>query len=135
MNELRINQNKVSHIEIYDETKGVISYWNGNINYVWMEADYFKFLWIFKTKLLNYSEGYYRNSKRKWITNDTPIELKNHHFVKDKFVYTLPRIKIYLGSKLIEEMYFESLKSAKDYCRENFPNAKLMIDKNNESAK
>ena len=47
--ETRINPEEVSHIEICDTHKGRKVYYNGYTDYIWMEADYFKFLWLFKT--------------------------------------------------------------------------------------
>jgi hypothetical protein len=117
MKEVRINPQQVSHIQIYDECKGV-RYLFGTIDYVWMEEDSFLFLWFYK--ILNYPAGFYRNCKRKSISNDTPLELEHWHFVRDNCIWSRPKIEIFAGGKQIKTEYFESIEQAKEYCDKNF---------------
>jgi hypothetical protein len=115
--ETRINPQQVSHIQIYDECKGV-RYQYQTIEYVWMEEDSFLFLWFYK--VLNYPAGFYRDCKRRYISNDTPLELEHWHFVRDNYVWSKPKVEIFVGEKRIKTEYFESLEQAKEYCDTNF---------------
>lgn len=100
MNQLRINKDLVTYIKVYNTLEGILSYWNGSIKYIQMEANYFKFLWFIKTPILNYPEGIYRNCKRKWVVNDTPTTLlKNEYIFADK-LFTKPKIEIFAQEKI-----------------------------------
>lgn len=125
--ETRINPNQVSHITISDAKKGREYYWYGHVDYVWMEAEYFKFLWLFKTPFKNYEEGYYRNCKRKWISNDTPTELRKSEYTLLGEIYTLPKVLIFSGEKEIKRRYFETIEEAKELATSNFPNCNVII--------
>ena len=126
--EIRVNKEQISHIEIYDTHIGVKSYWNNYIPYIWMEADYFKFLWLFKTPFKNYKEGFYRDSKRKRISNDTPCEVDDEReLVVGDYIWTKPHIQIFCGKYKIKSIYFEDLKSAKTYCDKKFSNVNVTL--------
>ena len=128
MKETRINPNQVSHITICDAKKGREYYWNGYVDYVWMEAEYFKFLWLFKTSFKNYEAGYYKNYKRAWITNDTPTELRKSEYTLLGEVYTLPRVSIFAGGKEIKNRYFETLEQVKEWVTLNFNNCNVIVE-------
>lgn len=125
MKETRINPNQVSHITIYDECKGV-RYQYQTIDYVWMEEDSFLFLWFYK--ILNYPAGFYRNCKRKWISNDTPLEIEDWHFVRDNCIWSRPKIEIFCAEKRIKIKYFKSIEQAKKWVTSNFPNCNVIIE-------
>jgi hypothetical protein len=123
----KINPQQITHIKIYDEIKGIYSYYNNVIDCVWMEASYFHFLWFIKTNILNYSAGFYKNKKREIWSNEYPIEVGEHNTVRDNCLYTKAKIEIYFGEKQIKRMYFETFKEAKKYCIENYPEVSVTI--------
>lgn len=125
---LLINKDIVSHIRVFNNTKGRLCKWRGTLEYVWMDTDYFKFLWLFKTPILNYPAGFYRNSKRRWVVNDAPTELRDGEYVFNNAIWTKPRIEIYAGDHLIKTMYFENRHDALEFCGEKFSNVNIHIN-------
>ena len=126
--ETRINPKQVSHIEICDAHKGIHCYWGGYADVVWMEADYFKFFWLFKTKSINYVAGYYKDCKRHWLGNDTAIDLKDREYDLLGEVYTKPSISIFCAEKRIKTEYFDTIEQAKEWTSNNFPNCSVIIN-------
>ena len=126
--ETRINPEQVSHIYIKDNRKGREYFWNGYMYYIWMEAEYFKFLWLFKTKSINYVAGYYKDCKRHWLGNDTAVELKYREFDLLGEVYTKPCVSIFCAEKRIKTEYFDTVEQAKEWTSNNFPNCNVIIN-------
>ena len=124
--ELRINPNNVSHIKVFEALKGRMSIWNGQIEYTWREVEYTKVLWIFKTKSVEYKEGYYRTCKRSWLVNDEPIEIKETEFILGDSLWTHPRIEIFAGKELIKTKYFKTFEEAKRYTTKYYPNVNVI---------
>lgn len=123
--EIRINPNQVSHIKIYDKCKGV-RYQYQTIDYVWMEEDSFLFLWFYK--ILNYPAGFYRNCKRRYISNGMPLELEDWHFVRDNCIWSRPKVEIFSAEKRIKDRYFKTIEQAKEWVTENFSNCNVIIE-------
>lgn len=125
--EKKINPNNVSHIEIYDTHKGRESYWNDYVDYIWMEADYFKFLWLFKISSIGYKAGYYKNCKREWLSNDEPVGLRKQEYTLLGEIHTYPKMIVYSGGYKITEEYYESVEEIYKICDEKFPNVNVIL--------
>lgn len=124
-----INKENISHIILIDAKKGVKYPWGNNIEYVWMEAEYFKFLWLFKTPIENYKQGYYKNRKREWLDNSEPLELnRKKHYVLQGFVHTFPHIEIYLGKDLIHTEFFSTFEEAEKHIKDNYSNCNIKYE-------
>ncbi len=126
--EIRINPQNVSHIEIYKAHKGREGWYMGGYgNLTWQPKKYFKFLWLFKTNLLHYEEGYYYdNWERSWYY-DTPYEIKESEYSLLGEIYTKPKLVIYSGGKEIYREYFEDLEKIKQLCNEKFPHCNVIL--------
>ena len=126
--ETRINSEQVSYITIKNTCKGRKVYYNGYTDYIWMEADYFKFLWLFKTKYVNYVAGYYKNQKREWLVNGHATELRGGEYDLLGEVYTKPCVSIFCAEKRIKTEYFDTIEQAKEWTSNNFPNCNVIIN-------
>lgn len=111
-----INKDLVSYIVITDVTEGVECW----------DVDYFKLFWLFSTPSVNYNSGFYKDRKREWITNDTPLKMKKEHLVIDGKVYTKPSIKIFCGKELIHKEYFPTFVEAKEHVELYYPNCQVI---------
>ena len=121
-----VNKDQVSHIIITDVTEGVECWYGTFQKYVWMDVDYFKLFWLFTTPSINYNSGFYKDRKREWITNDTPLKMKKEHLVIDGKVYTKPSIKIFCGKELIHKEYFPTFVEAKEHVELYYPNCQVI---------
>ena len=126
-----INKEQVSHLLVYDEQIGAKTSWGNIVKHVWMEAEYFKLLWFIETPIKNYEKGYYKDRKREWMCNDTPLKLEEYkHLVKDKHVYTRPHIEIYLGKDLLHREYFYTFVELEQHVKDNYKNCTIKYDNN-----
>ena len=124
-----INKEQISHLTVFKETEGVHSFWNGYLKHVWMETDYFKFLWLFKTSWVNYEKGFYRNFKRSWMSNNTPFKInEKQHFVKNNSVWTYSFIYIFSAGKEIHKEYFKTYKELEKHIKENYNNCTIKYE-------
>lgn len=116
-----INSSNVTHIVVNKETEGIETCHGGFVKRVYMEAEYFHFLWFFKTSLKNYEEGFYRDCKRKWISNDTPFEINNKkQFIRDNSVWTFPFIQVFCGKDIIHTEYFKTYQELEQHVKDNY---------------
>lgn len=126
--ETRLDVSKVTHIKITDSFIGIETGW-GIKQYKYCEATYFKFLiW----KFLEHEAGYWRDGKQYSSCLSpmySPEEIHNEpmYTIEDGWVRTNASVQVFVGQKLIKELYFTDLASAKRYCDINFHNVNFTI--------
>ena len=129
LKETRLDRSKVTHIKIKDSFKGVDTGW-GIKQYKFCEAKYGKFLWIWK--YLKSEEGFWRDGKQyssclsPMYTVEEVSKCPNYS-VQDGWVHTKVSVKVFVGEKLIKELFFDDLDSAKRFSDINFPNVNFII--------
>jgi hypothetical protein len=124
-----INKAQISYVICHKATEGIRVWGNEFAKRIWMEAEYFKFLWLFKTPLENYGCGYYKDCKRKWITNDTPHEIDGERqFVLGDSIYTHPHIQVFCGAEIIHTEYFKSYRDLEEHIKDNYSNCSIRYE-------
>lgn len=126
--EIRLDKSKATHIVVKDSFKGVDAGF-GIKQYKYCEAKYTRFLWW---KFLSYDAGYWREGKQyeSCLTPMYPkekIEENSKYSIHEDWVYTNVRVRLFVGEKIIKELFFLDLDSAKRYCDTNFHNINFII--------
>lgn len=125
--ELRINKDKVSHIRVYDEIRGI---WGDP--FIKLPATK-KFWWFFIFfGWEKYKEAYYKNgsysSNGILINSLTENQLEEYDlFSKDNEIYQKPKVEIFSGNHKIKLIIFDTYKEARSYCSEMFSNVNVII--------
>ena len=126
--ETRLDASKVTHIKITDSFNGIDTGW-GVKQYKYCEAKYTKFLWW---RFLNHEEGYWRDGKQyssclSPMYNIEEVAKYPNYSVQDGWVHTRVSVKVFVGEKVIKELFFDDLDSAKRFSDINFPNVNFVI--------
>jgi len=121
----KINPNTVTRIKIFDKHEGITSTWHGIMKYKYMPTSYFKFLWLFKTPMVNYEGKYYLNGITKWM-QPTLENLSEGQFDVGGSIWTKPRVEIFAG-KEIKTKYFENLTEANNWVKRNLPDVNIEV--------
>lgn len=136
MNELRINKDRVSHIEIYDTIKGIQKSGhviNNSYELLPRKEERIKYFIPFFNETLIYPEAYYKNGVYElsdyWTYSYTKEEINDIRglYISGIDVWTKVFVKIYAGSHMIKSLYFDNIEEAKKYCEDNFPNVNIII--------
>ena len=121
-----INKDQVSHIEIFNETKGVWFKWGG-----WTDLYYVPYrkptYWKFDEGI---EEGYYENHNSRFshFLSKEEVEESNKFFVRDGEVWTYPFILIFCGKDLIHKEYFTKFATLEQHVNYSYPNCKIKYE-------
>jgi hypothetical protein len=126
--ETRLDKTKVTHIKIKDGYKGINTGW-GIKQYKFCVAKYVKFLlWSFLIRDEAYwSDGKQIESWRSPMYKIDEIANNESYIIHEGWVFTKPRVIVYVGEQVIKTLYFADLDSAKRYCDNNFHNVNFII--------
>lgn len=122
MGQLKINKDKITHIELYDFE---------DLGYEWVNYVY-KPNWLERllgSKKENHS-GYYRNGVYSYARFKYGLhyeEVKQGEIDKRGKLYEKPKAIIFIEKYVLRVRYFESYKEALDFCKKEFPNVNYIL--------
>jgi len=137
--ELRINKDQISHIRIYDEIQGatLTNMFGSSVHpFIYMPEKKLSWWITAYSGLKKLEAGYYKEGNqtlpdryKRTFFSEEEINNSSVYFVRDNEIWEKVEAEIYASGKIIKSLRFDSLKEAKDFCTEHFPNVNIILDK------